>query len=247
MSESASHYSENEALFTQSVATEKEGLDFSEEASPETYAEVERLVEQLRDRKFDFLNIDWDTFDPANPQVLATKLEVASEILGFPDTKTKKKSSNQAFNFVMAATAFLAGCTAVSSSIIANKYEAAHEIKLAEAQSDTSVVLPGEGWADDQRIELKEWKDQHPEVTKVIIGQPEVHNESENIYKMPVTFILDNGPTVVTEGKMRLATNALRGTIEEMDGPQLAARRALEYLGVSGAMNYFESHQGREY
>jgi hypothetical protein len=58
--------SNNESLLYQTYATEIEGKDFNEQASPEAYEEAEKLLRQFQDPKFDWLGVDWNKIDFKN-------------------------------------------------------------------------------------------------------------------------------------------------------------------------------------
>lgn len=52
-----------EAVVYQDYATTLSGREFSEQATMSAYMEAEDLINRLRDREFDWLNIDWDKLD----------------------------------------------------------------------------------------------------------------------------------------------------------------------------------------
>lgn len=55
--------SNDEALAFQDYATKKDGIEFSKKADENSYLEAERLLEKLKDKKFDWLDIQWDKVD----------------------------------------------------------------------------------------------------------------------------------------------------------------------------------------
>ena len=54
---------ERESRAYQDYATKKEGKEFSERVSEESYHEAQELINRLRNKDFDWLKIDWDKID----------------------------------------------------------------------------------------------------------------------------------------------------------------------------------------
>jgi hypothetical protein len=90
--------SEKEALLYQDYATKIEGSEFSDRAGENTYEEADRLIERLKNKKFDFLNIDWDKFDLKNATQfsnLQDRLDAAVRMIA---TTEKGKNLSEVIN-----------------------------------------------------------------------------------------------------------------------------------------------------
>lgn len=73
-----------QALLYQEYATKSEGKKFSERAGKEAYKEAEELLAKLKDKKFDFLGIDWGKIDFDNMEQVSDiqeRLDVAARAI----------------------------------------------------------------------------------------------------------------------------------------------------------------------
>lgn len=81
-----------EALLYQSYATEKEGVDFSEQADEQSYAEADLLIKELQSRGFDFDGMDYNALnlrDAYKLDKLNDRLEKSIAKLVNPKTDSK--------------------------------------------------------------------------------------------------------------------------------------------------------------
>ena len=88
------NFSEEEALFAQEFATKKEGKKFSEQASDDNYEEAKKLLQKLKEKKLNWLEIDWEKIDfndPNSYQKLEQQLdEAAKNVLSVQKDNPKK-------------------------------------------------------------------------------------------------------------------------------------------------------------
>lgn len=73
-----------QALLYQEYATKSEGKKLSERAGKGAYEEAEQLLAKLKDKKFDFLGIDWDKIDFDNMEQVSDvqeRLDVAARAI----------------------------------------------------------------------------------------------------------------------------------------------------------------------
>jgi hypothetical protein len=107
---------EEEALMMQDYASAKKGEAFSEKQSEQDYLEAEKLVEMLKDKKFDWLNIDWGKIDLKSTKDyynLEKRLNAAvQEILKSQEKSTAwSKLQGIYMPLVLCAALLISGCT----------------------------------------------------------------------------------------------------------------------------------------
>lgn len=142
-------YSMEEALAAQQYATDKEGKGFSEKASETSYAEAERVIGLLRDKKFDWLGIDWKKVDFKNIGADAeTRIRAGLEtVLAAHKKKDAKKKPGAAAvrkfaPWTAVAAMLIAACAKEPRSPRQELFEAQREHMLSSTIGDQRHIVP---------------------------------------------------------------------------------------------------------
>lgn len=240
-------YSEQEALHAQSLATEREDLEFSEQASSESYAEAEKVIEQLRDEKFDWLGINWDNVDVASTNTLIeSQLRRANDFFKFPQGPRTKHLAPWA----LAASTFLAGCGQEMPGAEAQQgYEEQLHRDYQEATTDTTidVGVPFPPESDESLVngdiaivqELRDWKSQHPEVQKIVAGDLRPVADGA---ELSVTLFLKDGQTQVITATHEDLLDKYRRYVnapDRLDSAERTDRRLLQYDMILEALGNY--------
>jgi hypothetical protein len=148
--------SESEALLYQYYATSKEGLKPSKEgyissveATIQSYEEADQLIEKLRDKKFDFLQIDWKNLDLKDIDQfneLEKRLDEAVRMIANLQEKSELKSLTDKFKGVILPL-ILSASILLSQGIPAEarsqENKAKETVKQEEVLSDFSLKILG--------------------------------------------------------------------------------------------------------
>lgn len=179
-------YNMEEALVAQQYATDKEGKGFSEKASPESYAEAERVIGLLRDKKFDWLGIDWKKVDFKNIDADAeSRIRAALETI-LESRKVKNAPPalvRKYMPLVFAASLLMAACEKKSpTQDEISEFESQHLItkasvenyaeQLEEARNDQSIQVDPilrEINSARTRAVIKEYKDRYPQIQGIYV------------------------------------------------------------------------------
>lgn len=203
-------YNEQESLAAQSFATGHDNIEFSDQASPEAYAEAEQMIGELRKEKYAWMGIDWDNVDlhRMDNEVMA-KFKVVLDYLeerGYLKQKRNARRIGEEGGIALMILLAIPTLGTLSKTAIdaARDYYLDHHPMLDRVEASAAeqgIVLPGEGWHDDDRAHFKKWMEEHPEVARIVIG--ELTRRSTDAYdkplsnstetEFPVTIILKNG------------------------------------------------------
>jgi hypothetical protein len=181
---------EDEALAYQAHAAEVSQVEFSSEATLESYKEAEELIQKLRDAQFDWIGVDWDSFDlnqAGDIQKLEEKLSLAAQV--FVENKDREsktatfvRNNKRFLPLALAASILLnAACGKVGSARELSDYEKT-QTQISQELKNVEHV----GWSDynhdmydlkynpgrsqefkEVTHKLIEWKRQHPETGSV--------------------------------------------------------------------------------
>ena len=241
--------SEDEALLTQQYATQQEEAGFSEKASPETYAEAQKIIEQLRQDKFDWVGIDWDNIDLRNVggsniearlnAALQAVLESGGSKEDLNEGVRKPSTLRRVLPWMAAASTLLAACQGSSPDAKTRENFTREFNEIAQAaERDTNIVTEGDQWMVD-RVLIAGWKEAHPEVERVVVGEIKLtvdeSGKPQQAWGSEVTVFLKSGRVFTTPivGRYSSAVGTDEGMAEGVRQDRAAAQGVALQVGLS--------------
>lgn len=195
-------YTPEEAMMAQEYATEKEGKGFSERAGEESYAEAERLIGILRDKKFDWLGIDWNKVDfkKIDPEVedrVRAALDVVQESAKKRGATIVSPAVRRLMPFAMVASLFIAACVPDNGWDDDEEDQRLEERirgieRLQETERLKAERVSKDAFAERSKIIAREhW---HQEVAREVYRYSEIDNEFMTVGAARDTMIEYDAP-----------------------------------------------------
>ncbi len=209
-------FSKEEALFAQEYATQKEGKEYSEQATEENYEEAKIMLNKLKEQNIDWLQIDWDKVNWDNKDSindLEIKLNSAAQIiLESEEKKSKIKSSfikkykNIALPLAV-SIGIIMGCENMSAEDFSKK----QNDKIEEIEKE---VLTGKiEMIDSSEREISSWERR---VAERAIKEQGLNDEISKIEFYNLRSEENYKQGVFSEATLKITAND--GTVTEVKG-----------------------------
>jgi hypothetical protein len=153
-------FTEDEALFAQTYAARKEGFKFSEQGQDRDYEDARMLLQELKKKDIDWLDINWDkvNFDDADSiKELEMQLDLAAKIILESDEKIKKDFGLiEKCKTILLPLAISVAIIMGAENVNAKDFSKKEAVKIEKVETKRSIEVVGEDLTDYAKKNIRE-------------------------------------------------------------------------------------------